>query len=165
MQTDLVAAVIAQWQAERPDLDASPIGVIGRLSRVSRFVTDELVETYRSFGLGEGEFDILATLRRTGTPFALSPSELGDATMVTKGAVSKRLDSLEAKGLVAREAVEHDGRARVVRLTDAGLALIDDAIVAHLANERRILEALPEDDRAELERILTVWARHYELES
>lgn len=165
MQADLVATVIEQWRLERPDLDPSPIGVIGRLSRVARFVTDELVEVYRGFGLTEGEFDILATLRRTGEPFALAPSALVDVTMVTKGAVSKRVDALEAKGLVLREAVEHDGRARLVRLTAAGLARIDEAVAAHLGNERRILAALPARDRVELERILAAWAARYELEA
>lgn len=163
MQADLVAQVIEQWRVARPDLDPSPIGVIGRLNRLSRFVTDDLVALYRRFGLSEGEFDVLATLRRTGAPFALAPSALVGATMVTKGAVSKRVDALEAKGLVAREAVEHDGRARIVRLTDAGIALIDEAVVAHLENERRILAALPAGDRAALERILAAWAAHYEL--
>lgn len=165
MQADLVATVLEQWRLERPDLDPSPIGVIGRLSRVARFVTDELVEVYRRFGLTEGEFDILATLRRTGVPYALAPSALVDVTMVTKGAVSKRIDALEAKGLVLRESVEHDGRARLVRLTADGLALIDEAVAAHLDNERRILAALPARDRVELERILAAWAARYELES
>ncbi|SFS09671.1 transcriptional regulator, MarR family [Agrococcus baldri] len=162
MHADLVATIVAQWRAERPDLDPSPIGILGRLSRVSSFVTADLVELYRQFGLTEGEFDILATLRRIGAPFALSPSSLVGITMVTKGAISKRLDTLEAKGLVTRRPDEHDGRGRIVRLTDAGLALVDEAVVAHLENERRILEPLPERDRIELERILAGWAQHYE---
>jgi DNA-binding MarR family transcriptional regulator len=162
MDADAVDSIIEQWRAERPELDPSPIAIVGRLSRVSRHVTADLVALYRRFGLSEGEFDILATLRRTGAPFALSPSALRDATMVTQGAVSKRLDSLETKGLVAREASADDGRGRIVRLTDAGLALIDEAFVAHLENERRILSAVPEADRAALERILAAWARHYE---
>ena len=122
----------------------------------------DLVALYRRFGLSEGEFDILATLRRVGTPYALAPSALVEVTMVTKGAVSKRLDALERKGLVTRESVERDGRARLVRLTEAGRALIDEAIAAHFANEHRILAALPAEDRTALERILTGWAEHYE---
>lgn len=162
MTPDLVSTIVEQWRTERPDLDPSPILLIGRLSRVSRFVTDDLVEVYRRFGLSEGEFDIVATLRRSGAPFALAPSALSTATMVTKGAISKRLDALESRGLVARSTAEHDGRRRVVRLTDAGVALVDEAIAAHLHNERRILEALSQEDRAALERILARWAAHYE---
>ncbi len=164
MQHDLVATIVEQWRVERPDLDPAPVGIVGRLSRLSRYVTDDLVAVYRRFGLTEGEFDILATLRRTGRPFELSPGALREATMVTKGAVSKRLDALERKGLALRAASADDGRGRVVRLTDAGLALIDEAMVAHLENEARMVAALPEHDRAELERILALWARHYETE-
>lgn len=162
MQRDAVATMIDQWARERPDLDASPVAVIGRLSRVAQHVSGELAALYRRFGLSEGEFDIIATLRRTGAPHALAPSALAGATMVTKGAVSKRLDSLEAKGLVERAADELDGRGRIVRLTDAGRRLIDEAMPAHLENERRILAPLPEGDRRELERILTTWALHLE---
>lgn len=162
MASDLVSTIVEQWRHERPDLDPTPVAVIGRLSRVARFVTDDLVEVYRRFGLSEGEFDIIATLRRTGAPFALAPSELGAATMVTKGAISKRLDALESRGLVTRSIADHDGRARIVRLTDSGVALIDEAIRAHFDNERRILDALPADDRASLERILGRWAEHFE---
>ncbi|MCH1881728.1 MarR family transcriptional regulator [Agrococcus sp. ARC_14] len=162
MHRDAVSTMLEQWAAERPDLDASPVGIIGRLSRVSQFVTEDLVALYRRFGLSEGEFDILATLRRIGAPHALAPSAIAGVTMVTKSAVSKRLDSLEAKGLVAREPDEHDGRGRVVRLTDAGRTLIDEAMPAHLENERGILAPLSERDRAALERILATWAEHYE---
>lgn len=164
MERDLVATIVEQWRVERPDLDPSPVGIVGRLSRLSRYVTDDLVAVYRRFGLGEGEFDILATLRRTGAPHALSPSALRDATMVTKGAVSKRLDALEAKGLVTRAASADDGRSRIVQLTTEGLALIDEAMGAHLENEARIVAALSARDRAELERILALWALHYEAE-
>lgn len=162
MQRDAVATILEQWARERPDLDASPVGIVGRLSRVSQRVTDDLVALYRQFGLSEGEFDILATLRRLGAADAPTPTALADATMVTKGAVSKRLDALETKGLVEREQDTRDGRGRVVRLTDAGRTLIDEAMPAHLDNERRILAALPASDRADLERILTRWALHYE---
>lgn len=162
MHRDHVATIIEQWHVERPDLDPTPIGIIGRLSRVSQHVTDEMVVLYRRFGLSEGEFDILATLRRTGEPYALAPSALAGLTMVTKGAVSKRLDALASKGFVTREAADHDGRGRVVRLTDAGRALIDDAVAAHLEQERRMLEVLPARDRAEIERILTTWTLAYE---
>ncbi|WP_413317783.1 MarR family transcriptional regulator [Agrococcus sp. 1P02AA] len=162
MQRDAVTTMIDEWARERPDLDASPVAIIGRLSRIAQHVTGELVALYRRFGLSEGEFDIIATLRRTGAPHALAPSALAGATMVTKGAVSKRLDSLEAKGLVERAADALDGRGRVVRLTDAGLQLIDEAMPAHLENERRILAPLSERDRRELERILRAWALHVE---
>lgn len=154
---DRVARIMTAWQRERPDLDTSPQGVIGRLHRLAAALTDELAIVYREHGLGEGEFDVLATLRRVGAPFERQPSELAEHTMVTSGAMSKRIDRLEAVGLVTRRQSAADGRARVVALTDAGRELIDRAFSDHIANEHRLLAHVSESDRAELERILTLW--------
>lgn len=151
---DHVRTVHAQWLAERPDLDTSPVLVIGRIHRVAAALTPELTAVYAEFGLGEGEFDVLATLRRQGAPFTLTPGELGDRTMVTSGAVSKRLDRLEARGLVERRASSADGRSRPVSLTRAGRDLIDRAMTAHAANEARLLAGLSARDRDTLARLL-----------
>ena len=95
---DHVQHIVDQWALERPDLDASPILVIGRLHRVGLALTDELVRVYSAHGLGEGDFDVLATLRRGGPPYELTPSDLVEQTMVTSGAVTKRLDRLGVPG-------------------------------------------------------------------
>ena len=89
---DHVGRIMAQWAAERPDLDVSPQGIIGRLTRMAQRVDEELTVVYRSFGLGDGEFDVLATLRRSGAPFELTPGALVASTMVSSGAVTKRVD-------------------------------------------------------------------------
>ena len=157
-----MARIQAEWRRERPDLDVSPQGVIGRLHRLGAHLTGELVAVYERFGLGEGEFDVLATLRRSGAPFERAPSELAANTMVTTGAMTKRIDRLEVAGLVARRPGGGDGRRRIVALTPAGLALIDEAFTAHIANESRLVAALPPDDRAALERILKAWLSQVE---
>ena len=151
---DHASTVHEQWLAERPDLDTTPVLVIGRIHRIAAALTPELTAVYAEFGLGEGEFDVLATLRRNGPPFALTPGELGDRTMVTSGAVSKRLDRLQARGLVERRASAADGRSRTVYLTAEGRDLIDRAMTAHAANEARLLSALPARDRDALARLL-----------
>lgn len=156
---DRVARIQEEWRRERPDLDPSPQGVIGRLHRIASLLTGELVEVYAAHGLGEGDFDVLATLRRAGTPFERAPGDLAEHTMVTSGAMSKRIDRLESSGLVTRRASETDGRGRVVALTPRGRELIDAAFADHLANEHRLVAALDPDDRAALERILTGWMR------
>jgi DNA-binding MarR family transcriptional regulator len=102
---------------------------------------------------------VLATLRRAGAPYERAAGELADHTLVTTGGLTKRVDRLEARGLVARRAEASDARKRLVRLTPDGLALIDRAIAAHLANERRILDALGDADTTALEPILTRWLR------
>jgi len=156
---DHVDWVISQWASERPDLDVSPQGVVARLHRLGLRLTEELVAVYAEHGLGEGEFDVLATLRRSGPPYALTPGDLGAATMVSSGAVSKRVDRCVAQGWVTRRPSEDDGRSRVVALTGSGRALIDRAFEAHIANEHRLVGVLTERQREQLAQLLRTWAR------
>lgn len=155
--TDHVAHILEQWSVERPDLDVSPIGIIGRLHRLAGRLTEELNTVYRRFGLGEGDFDVLVTLRRQVGVHALTCSALAESTMVTSGGMTKRVDRLEAAGLVRRRDSESDGRSRLVELTPAGHDLVDEAFSAHVANEHRLVEVLEPDERADLARILTRW--------
>ncbi|WP_030148925.1 MarR family winged helix-turn-helix transcriptional regulator [Mycetocola saprophilus] len=161
---DHVDRIQAAWAAERPDLDVSPLGVIGRLHRVGSFLMVDILANYARFGLGEGDFDVLATLRRAGTPFERSPSDLAHNTMVTTGAMTKRVDRLERAGLITRRTAEGDARGRVIALTLAGKELIDAAYTAHVAEEQRLLAGLDAQDRADLERILSGWLRRIEAE-
>lgn len=151
---DHVATVVEQWRAERPDLDVSPLLVIGRIHRIGQALTPELVAVYARHGLGEGDFDVLATLRRQGHPFALTPSELVERTMVTSGAVSKRVDRLAERGLVVRRPRQSDRRSVVVVLTARGRRVIDGAMEEHVANEARLLAGLSPDERAALGTLL-----------
>ena len=159
---DHVARIQAEWARERPDLDVGPQGVIGRLHRVAALLTEELCVVYRRHGLGEGEFDVLATLRRAGEPFERAPGELASHTMVTTGAMSKRVDRLERAGLVTRRPSASDGRGRVVALTPAGRELIDRAFTDHICNEQRLLASLPPAEAAALEALLTTWLARLE---
>lgn len=159
---DRVGRIQQQWERERPDLDVSPQGVFGRLHRLGDRLREELIVGFRQFGLGEGEFDAMAALRRAGAPYELAPGELARHTMVTTGAATKRIDRLEAAGLASRHVSDVDGRGRVVALTEAGLRVIDDAFTAHIANEHRLLEPLSGRERADLERLLTKWLAAYD---
>ncbi len=157
MIEDHVARIQAEWRTERPDVDTSPQGVIGRLHRIANHLTGELTLLYAKYGLTEGEFDVLAALRRAGTPYERAPGEIALHTMVTTGAVTKRVDRLEEAGLVERRRSDADGRGRVVRLTPAGRRLFDKAFTAHMANERRLLEGLTPEQAKQLEKLLTTW--------
>ena len=154
---DRVALIQAEWRRERPDLDVSPQAVIGRLHRLAARLTTELRTVYERYGLGEGEFDVLAALRRAGDPFERAPGELAAHTMVTTGAMTKRLDRLEQAGLVTRRRADEDGRGRTVGLTEAGRRLIDEAFTAHMRNEHRLLGLLAAEERDALEGLLTTW--------
>lgn len=144
---DHVDRIVAQWGAERPDLDVSPMAVIGRLSRASRLVDAELRRTFGAHDLDAASFDVLATLRRSGPEYRLTPTELTRAAMVTSGAITQRLDRLEARGLVTRTPSAADGRGVHVALTGAGRAVIDRALPDHVDTEHRLLVALTSAQR------------------
>lgn len=146
--------IVAQWKTERPDIDASPMHVIGRISRLAADLDPLLAPVFTSRGLGDGEFDVLATLRRSGEPFELSPGDLGASMMVTSGAVTKRVDRLERSGLVTRRVSEVDARARLIRLTAEGRRIVDEAVVDHVANEERLLSGLSASERKALAGLL-----------
>lgn len=151
---DSVDAILRQWNRERPDLDVTPMGPIGRTRRCAALLGRRLEATFAQFGLSNWEFDVLATLRRAGAPHCLAPTALFSALMVTSGTMTNRLQRLEAAGLVQRVANPADARSTLVQLSPAGLALIDRAVEAHVENERRILEAIGAEDLRELDRRL-----------
>lgn len=152
---DHVDFLLDQWATERPDLDVSPMAVIGRLSRLSRVVSAELDRVFEAHGLDRASFDVLATLRRA--PDSLTPAQLMRASMVTSGAVTQRLDRLERRGLIARSRSDLDGRSVHVTLTPEGRELIDRVLPDHLANERRMLAPLtPEQEQALAETLRTL---------
>lgn len=139
---DAVDAILAQWARERPDVDASPMGIVGRISRANQLLRKELKVFFAERGLEPSEFDVLATLRRHGAPYELTAGALLKAAMVTSGAITNRIDRLEAKGLVERVRDTGDRRSVRIRLTPRGLALVDELVAQHVANEERLLAAL-----------------------
>jgi DNA-binding MarR family transcriptional regulator len=151
---DGVDDILDQWRRERPDLDPAPIGIIGRISRLAREIEQRLDAVYREHGLEPGWHDVLATLRRSGPPFRLRPTDLTTALMLTSSGTTKRLDRLERAGLVVRTADPRDRRAVAINLTEQGHAVIDRVTEAHLANERAILAALPDADQRRLADLL-----------
>ena len=131
------------------------MAVFGRLSYAALVVArDKLNPLFAQFGLQNGKFDVLATLRRSGTPFALTPTALYEATMVTSGAMTNRLDRLEKAELIARAPHPQDRRGVIVQLTEKGRALIDEAVTAHVANEHQVLSALTRDEQDQLAGLL-----------
>jgi DNA-binding MarR family transcriptional regulator len=151
---DGVDLILEQWRRERPDLDPSPIGVIGRISRLARELEQELERVYREHGLEPGWHDVLATLRRHGPPYQLRPSEFSSALMLTSSGTTKRLDRLEQAGLITRAPDPDDRRGVLITLTPAGLELIDRVTEAHLANERRLIGTLSEPEQRRLADLL-----------
>jgi DNA-binding MarR family transcriptional regulator len=153
-ERDGVDLILEQWQRERPDLDSSPIGVVGRISRLARELEQRLEPVYREHGLEPGWHDVLATLRRTGPPYRLRPTEFTGALMLTSSGTTKRLDRLEQAGLIERTPDPGDRRGTLITLTAAGHRLIDTVTEAHLANERGLLDALTAEEQRRLADLL-----------
>lgn len=147
---DHVDLVLEQWSEQRPDLDASPMAVMGRLKRLAQVVDGELRRNFAAHDLDSASFDVLATLRRSNAEHSLTPAGLMRSSMVTSGAITQRLDRLEARGLVSRRPSETDGRGVLVTLTPQGLELIDAVLPAHFATEDRLLEGLSPAERETL---------------
>jgi len=154
---DHVARVLEQWRAERPDLDVTPMGVIGRIKRLHDHLARGLDRVYVEHDLNAASFDVLATLRRSGPPYALSPSSLMDWTMVTSGTMTNRIDRLEQIRLVERRRNPEDGRGTVVALTDAGFSLIERIVDEHVTNQHQLVRALSGDELAALDGLLGTW--------
>ncbi|HMJ75014.1 MAG TPA: MarR family transcriptional regulator [Iamia sp.] len=152
-QQDAVDRISAQWAAVRPDVDSSPLAVIGRVSRLSRLVDKRLAESFARFGLEAWMYDVLATLRRNGEPYELTAGELVARAMVTTGAITNRIDRLEERGLVERVTAA-DRRKVIVRLTPAGRELVDEVVGPHMEVEEEILAALSPRQRDDLVRLL-----------
>ncbi|AVA23356.1 MarR family transcriptional regulator [Rhizobium sp. CB3171] len=159
---DRIDKILAQWKRERPDLDTTPMGLIGRLGNVAHHLGREMERTFAQFGLNRATFDVLATLRRSGMPYALSPSDLMAAMMVTSGTMTNRIDQLEKAGLVARSVNPEDARSFLVSLTEKGFALIDSAVAAHVETQTRLVSGLSEEEKAALNTLLGKYLSDFE---
>ncbi|MFJ8020181.1 MarR family winged helix-turn-helix transcriptional regulator [Streptomyces sp. NPDC096311] len=151
---DPVDAIIEQWATVRPDLDTAAMEVFGRVFRLARTMGDRMEKAYAPYGISRGEFDVLATLRRSDAPYTLSPRQLSATLMLTTGGMTGRLDKLERAGLLRRSPDPHDRRGLQVTLTDKGLRLIDEAVVAGLAVQTEALAHLDEERAGQLATLL-----------
>jgi len=152
---DRAAFAAEQWRQQLPRLDTAGMVVLGRLAEAAQLIArDHLNPLFARFGLQPGEFDVLATLRRSGPPYRLTPTTLYEAAMISSGSMTNRLDRLEKAGLVQRLPNPEDGRGTLVGLSEAGLTLIDEAVNAHVANQRRVLAGLDAAEQVQLAGLL-----------
>jgi len=146
VERDAVDAITGQWNRERPDLDTLPMAVFGRIYRVSRIMGDRMEKEYQRYGIGRGEFDVLATLRRSGAPYTLSPRQLSATLMLTTGGMTGRLDKLEKAGLLERSPDPGDRRGLRVTLTEKGLDVIDRAVGSGLVLQQAAVDGLTPEE-------------------
>ncbi|QFT61108.1 HTH-type transcriptional regulator MhqR (plasmid) [Sulfitobacter sp. THAF37] len=151
---DAVDRILAQWQQERPDLDVGAMGPVGRLSRLFHHHARRMGQTFARHGLNAAGFDVLATLRRSPPPHALSPGELMESMMITSGTVTNRIEQLAKADLITRTSDKKDARRAVVKLTPKGFALIDKAVADHVKTQATLLKGLSREEIAQLDGLL-----------
>jgi DNA-binding MarR family transcriptional regulator len=159
---DRVDHILAQWRRERPDLDVEPMALLGRLNRLTTHLAREVETVLLKHGLSSSAFDVLATLRRSGSPYRLSPGDLLAMTMVSSGTMTNRIDQLEKAGLVERIHNPNDRRSVLISLTERGFAIVEEAAGAHVENQHRLVAGLSEEERATLNQLLKRFLRDFE---
>jgi DNA-binding MarR family transcriptional regulator len=162
---DEVDRLIEAWRRERPDLDVAPMEVLSRVSRLARHLDRARSQAFAAHGLESWEFDVLAALRRAGTPYQLSPGRLLKETLVTSGTMTNRVDRLTARGLVERLPDPADRRGVLVQLTESGRDSVDAAMADLLAHERNLLGSISERDQAKIARVLRELVGPFDVEN
>ena len=151
---DAVDVIVEEWRRERPDLDPGAKEVTGRIVRLASRFQQAYSDTFGPLGLNDGDYGVLAPLRRAGAPHELTPTELARHRMMTSGGMTAALDRLERKGFVTRVPNPSDRRGSLVRLTDEGRDVIDEAMTQHVLTEQRLVAGLDEHEQAQLRVLL-----------
>ncbi|MEL6821396.1 MAG: MarR family transcriptional regulator [Calditrichota bacterium] len=151
---DLIDRLIEEWKTERPELDTSAMGVVGRIIMLGNLLQKRAGEALKPFGMHYTDLDVLATLRRSGPPYRLTPTELLNSVLLTSGAMTTLLNRLEKSGHITREPDPNDGRVKAVKLTEQGIELIDRAIEIRFKEARESISGVSKRDFSELEKIL-----------
>ncbi|MGF1749167.1 MULTISPECIES: MarR family winged helix-turn-helix transcriptional regulator [Vibrio] len=159
---DAVDRVVTQWAKEKPELETEPMAMMGRMMRLAKYMETQVAEVHKKYDLKMGEFDVLATLRRSGSPYQLTPSELIDSMMLTSGAMTNRMDKLESKGYISRTHSKEDRRSVRVKLTDEGLVLIDKMMEEHVEVQQKLVHSLSKPQKKNLNQLLKHWLGQFE---
>ncbi|MCQ9367651.1 MarR family transcriptional regulator [Brevibacterium sp. 50QC2O2] len=159
---DEVDRIVGSWRREAPGLDVTPMEVLSRVSRLARQLDLARKSTFAAYGLELWGFDVLSALRRSGSPYELSPSALIGEMMVTSGTMTNRIDRLVSLGLVERRRSPHDRRGVLVRLTPAGLERAEHALADLLVQETALLDDLTPAQQAKLASLLKTLALGFE---
>jgi DNA-binding MarR family transcriptional regulator len=145
--TDSIDRLIQTWAVRDPQVDASPLEVVGRLLRCAARLEQAIAAALQPFGLSFGDFDVLSTLRRRGDEEGTNPRELARSSLITSGAMTSRLDRLERAGHIVRGPDPGDRRGVLVQLTEQGERLAEQSLQAVLAADEAFLEPLSQRQR------------------
>ncbi|MDW6093591.1 MarR family winged helix-turn-helix transcriptional regulator [Vibrio rhizosphaerae] len=159
---DIIDRIVSQWATEKPELNTLPMSVFGRILHLTKHLEQEIASVHKRYDLKMGEFDVLATLLRSGAPYQLTPSALISTAMLTSGAMTNRLDKLEQKNLITRIHSHVDRRSITVQLTEQGYQLINQALAEHVQTQERLISALNQTEQAQLSALLKSWLSSFQ---
>ncbi len=159
---DSISVLLDEWRRARPDLDPAPFAVFGRIWRLSANLSSASAGWLAPLGLNFESFSLIVTLRRSGPPYELNPTALYRESLISSGAITNRIDRVEALGLVKRLPDPEDRRGTIVRLTPKGRRLADRAIKLHFERLADCLSGMSPGDQAGLAKLLGALLRSVE---
>jgi len=156
MKKDSIDKLQVEWSQQRPDLNAEAMGVVLRIQALAKIFGGQTAEKLGELELQWWQYDVLSTLRRQGAPYIMAATDLADATMLTSGAMTNRIDRLEADKLIRRLKDDDDGRRVLVELTYWGLELVETAAKARFQVAMEALNGLTKEQKESLSDLLRV---------
>ena len=153
-QPDRLVARLGVWKREIPNLDIPTEGIVQRIGALARYLDRSMEETLTKYGLDRREYSIISHLRYGGEPYRRSPGDLCEELRLSSGAMTARLDRLEAAGLVRRLPDPNDRRGTLIEPTEAGHAAWERSSGAQAHREALIASALTESEKDELHSLL-----------
>lgn len=154
LKDDLVDQLLSDWKRERPDLNAKPLAIVGRILHLGTLLEARATDCLRETGISYTEFDVLATLRRAGLPYCMTPTKLRKSVLLTSGAMTACLDRLERRELIVRHADPNDRRSLGVSLTKPGIKLINDIVALRFGEAKTAIAGLNAEEQSLLSRLL-----------
>jgi len=151
---DLIDSLISEWQQERPRLDSSAMEIVGRILKLSKILEKSASKALSTYGIHYTDLDVLATIKRSGTPYELTPSQLIKSVLITSGAMTALLNRLTKLELIYRSQDSKDGRIKLVGLTPKGSKLIDKAIETRFNEAKDSISVLNKKENTELSALL-----------
>lgn len=158
--SDRIAQRMDQWKTELADVDTVGMAILGRARWITLRARQDIEAVFQRHDLDTGEFDVLATLLRSGSPYLLRPTELYRSLMISSGGLTGRLDRLEKRGLIEREKSEEDSRSFLVRLSAKGRSVAEQAFREDMAVEKDLLQCLDDGEKAQLATLLARLVAH-----
>ncbi|MEM7549299.1 MAG: MarR family transcriptional regulator [Bacteroidota bacterium] len=151
---DVIDELIAEWKQERPELDTSAMSIVGRILKLGKVLEKSASRALRGSNIHYTDLDVLATLRRSGTPYQLTPTQLMQSVLITSGAMTTLLNRLTKLGLIYRSVDKKDARIKRAGLTKKGIEVIDKSIEIRFEEASKAVNVFHETERELLSKLL-----------